>query len=80
MSHCNHCGQPLPQQGPTCQIEGCTNPALFEGWLRVRDGFGIPTGLIQRHPVCAYHVKELIAAEGKTAEEIERLIKEANDE
>lgn len=38
-----------------CEIEGCTNSAVWEGWHRQRDGMGFLTGLITRRRVCDAH-------------------------
>lgn len=40
---------------PKCEVDGCLEPAAWEGWCRVRDGFGLPTGLLQLCTVCAKH-------------------------
>lgn len=62
MDICPKCGySPTPEDA--CDAGDCTNPAKYEGWVRVRDGFGIPTGLIQRRRLCSEHSYAFIANE-----------------
>lgn len=44
-----------------CEIQGCTQYAAYEGWYKVLDFSGNPTGLIQRRCVCDAHVNMLIS-------------------
>jgi len=37
---------------PRCAVQGCNEPAAFEGWVRLRDGFGQPPGPRRRVVVC----------------------------
>lgn len=48
---------------PCCEVRFCKNPAEYEAWFRCRDGFGIPTGLVQRLKCCSAHVELSIAKE-----------------
>lgn len=48
-----------------CEVQNCTNEADYEGWYRVLDFLGTPTGLIQRRRVCRDHMSVLIGAENK---------------
>ena len=43
----------------------CDNEAEFEGWYRVRDFAGIPTGMMQKIQVCKDHACCLIGNEKK---------------
>lgn len=43
-----------------CEVEGCTANADYEGWYRVVDFSGNPTGLTQLREVCAEHAPMLI--------------------
>ena len=58
---CDRCREEL------CEVEGCAAPAEWEGWWRVRDGFGIPGGLLQRRRVCGEHRSLLLNREPETA-------------
>jgi hypothetical protein len=42
--------------GPKCEITGCSNLAEYEGWWKVKDFAGNPTGLMQKRKVCEFHV------------------------
>lgn len=47
-----------------CEVQGCNEPAIYEGWHRATDPFmGTPTGLIQRRCVCVAHKDLLIGGE-----------------
>ncbi len=48
---------------PRCEVPGCRKPAEYEGWVRVRDFTGTPTGVIQRRCVCEEHTNLTIAKE-----------------
>lgn len=50
-----------------CEVDGCYNDAEYEGYWRVKDFAGIPTGLIQLRKVCPLHKSLLIGAEKEKA-------------
>lgn len=52
-----------------CSFEGCEEPAMFEAWVRNRDGFGFPTGLMRRMPVCLDHAEQVKAEREREAKE-----------
>lgn len=58
MSACPQCG--YQENIIICEFRGCQNEAEFEGWYRVLDFAGQPTGLIQKMRVCHSCVKFLI--------------------
>ena len=58
MSACPQCG--YQENIITCEFRGCQNEAEYEGWYRVLDFAGQPTGLIQKMRVCHICVKFLI--------------------
>ena len=58
---CPHCG--YSDKTGRCEVQGCHMPVEYEGWYRVIDGFGISTGLIQRHRVCEIHKTMLIGGQ-----------------
>ena len=60
---CERCGYSPVEN--TCEVTDCTSPAKYEGWIRVKDGFGIPTGLMQKRRVCEEHIGLTIAKEVK---------------
>ena len=43
-----------------CEVGGCEMPAYYEGWWRVKDFSGTPTGLMQVRRVCEDHKDCLI--------------------
>lgn len=43
-----------------CEFRNCTREAEYEGWYRVLDFAGQPTGLIQKMMVCKDCTKYLI--------------------
>lgn len=61
MEECPKCGY-NPTEGQ-CQVSGCEEPAMWEGWYRVTDGFNIPTGMIQRVCVCDQHISVTIGGQ-----------------
>ena len=63
MDKCPKCGY----QEILCDDPGCEREAVYEAWFRVRDGFGIPTGLIQRRLCCKVHAQYSIVREGEDA-------------
>lgn len=53
---CPHCGgSGLDPDWVPCQASGCQERAEWEGWYRVLDGFGVPTGLVRRGYACKAH-------------------------
>lgn len=53
---CPCCGQPKPDHEPKCEVQGCQNIGIWEGWYRCKDPLiGTPTGLLQRRQVCDEH-------------------------
>ena len=38
-----------------CEISGCKEEAVYEGWLRLRDCLGIPTGHLVLVQICSTH-------------------------
>lgn len=58
MSVCPQCG--YQEDFIKCDFRGCTNEAEFEGWYRVLDFAGQPTGVTQKMRVCNSCVKFLI--------------------
>ena len=63
MDKCPKCGH----REIKCEHIDCDNEAVYEAWFRVRDGFGIPTGLIQKRVVCESCAKLSIAGEKKNS-------------
>lgn len=56
METCPNCGyKEIP-----CEVPGCKEEAEWEGWYRVVDFTGNPTGLIQKRMVCELHKFYLI--------------------
>lgn len=56
--NCNH--EFEPEELPRCEVMDCTNLAMYEGWYRVKDFAGLPTGVIQKRMVCETHKSLLI--------------------
>lgn len=38
-----------------CEITGCTEEAIYEGWFRLRDCLGLPTGHLVLMQICSTH-------------------------
>jgi hypothetical protein len=38
-----------------CECVGCPNKSIYEGWWKVKDSTGVPTGLVQKKKVCENH-------------------------
>jgi len=49
-------GHNMPREDTgQCEVAGCDEPAEYEGWYKVTDPMGVPTGLIQLRRVCGDH-------------------------
>jgi len=59
MHECPRCGY-IERDEDECEVAGCHLPAEYEGWYKLRDFAGIPTGLIQRRRVCSVHTSLLM--------------------
>jgi hypothetical protein len=55
MEICKCCGQVIPEPEDKCHVSGCKKEAIWEGWYRVKDFSGNPTGLRQLRQVCNEH-------------------------
>jgi hypothetical protein len=56
MEKCKCCGQIIPKSENKCNVMGCNNEAMWEGWYRCKDPLtGTPSGLSQLRQVCDEH-------------------------
>jgi hypothetical protein len=64
MKICPECGQSVCEENTRCNVEGCINTAIWEGWYQVIDPLTQkPTGLRQLRTVCNAHKYLLEGAE-----------------
>lgn len=50
----------IRHDGPHCDVDGCHEPAEYEGWYKVKDPAGYSTGLMRKARVCEGHRGKLI--------------------